>query len=80
MREPIDRMIGERVLLARRRRGLSQEALAAQTTIARSVIARLERGKQTVSAERLKALARALGVSADYLLGLADDKRDEEAA
>ena len=75
MREPIDPTIGERVLMLRRRQGLSQEVLASQTTMSRAVIARRERGKQTVSAERLRTLAQALGCSTDYLLSLTDTPR-----
>ena len=80
MREPIDPRIGERVLLARRRKGWNQGDLARKTTMSRTVISQLEKGRQQVSAERLRTLAQALGVSADYLLGLVGEEADEEDA
>jgi transcriptional regulator with XRE-family HTH domain len=66
----IDPTIGERVMLIRRRRGISQRALAAQAQMSTTALNRLERGLQSVWAERLATLARLLDVSADYLLGL----------
>src|SRR5207245_1614730 len=69
----IDATIGERVMLIRRRRGLSQRNLAARAQMSPTALNRLERGLQSVWAERLATLARILDVSADYLLGLQDD-------
>src|SRR5437879_13052325 len=69
----IDATIGERVMLIRRRRGLSQRDLAARGQMSPSALNRLERGLPSVWAERLAILARILDVSADYLLGLQDD-------
>ena len=69
----IDPTIGERVMLIRRRRGLSQRTLAARAQMSPTALNRLERGLQSVWAERLATLARILDVSADYLLGLHDN-------
>jgi transcriptional regulator with XRE-family HTH domain len=69
----IDPTIGERVMLIRRRRGISQRALAAKAQMSTTALNRLERGLQSVWAERLATLARLLDVSADYLLGLQND-------
>jgi transcriptional regulator with XRE-family HTH domain len=66
----IDPTIGERVMIIRRRHGISQRDLAARAQMSPTVLNRLERGLQCVSAERLATLARLLAVSADYLLGL----------
>ena len=71
----IDPTIGERVMLSRRRRALSQRDLAAQAHMSPTALNRLERGLQSVSAERLATLARILDVSADYLLGLREHAR-----
>ena len=62
----------ERLLLARRRRALSQEALADTTGLFKTDISKYERGQSLPTLPRLARLARALGVSADYLLGLKD--------
>ncbi len=69
----IDPTIGERVMIIRRRRGLSQRDLAARAQMSPTALNRLERGLQSVWAERLATLARILDVSADYLLALQDN-------
>jgi transcriptional regulator with XRE-family HTH domain len=66
----IDPTIGERLMLVRRRRGISQVALARAAGMSPTVVNRLERGLQCITAERLATLARLLNVDANYLLGL----------
>lgn len=65
--------IGRRVRRARRARDVTQSQLAVQTGLNVTTISRLENGtaKETY-AETIIALARGLGVSADYLLGLSE--------
>ena len=70
--EPKDPTIGERVMLTRRRRGLTQQALATRAQMSKTALNRFENGLQSVYVERLVTLARLLDVSADYLLGLQD--------
>lgn len=60
----------ERLLLARRRRGMSQEALAEKAGLFKTDISKYERGQSQPTLPRLRRLIEALGVSADYLLGL----------
>jgi transcriptional regulator with XRE-family HTH domain len=72
MMEPRDPTIGERVMVMRRRRGLTQQELATKAQMSKTALNRLENGLQSVYAERLATLARLLDVSADYLLGLHD--------
>src|SRR2546429_5820521 len=63
--------LGERVLIWRRRRNLTQQALAEAVGIAKNTIARLEQGGITdLRGQVIARLAQALGVSTDYLLGL----------
>lgn len=50
--------------------GLSQEALAARLGIRQTQVSAIEHGRTRVTADRLKALAQALGVTSDHLLGL----------
>jgi transcriptional regulator with XRE-family HTH domain len=64
------RQVGERVLLRRRQLHWTQRELASRVGCPWQVVSGLERGRQSVRAERLAALALALDVSADYLLGL----------
>jgi len=63
----------ERLLLSRRRAGVSQGELAKRTAMYASDISKMERGRMLPTAPRLRRLAEALGVSADYLLGLTND-------
>lgn len=59
----------------RRRRmalGLTLTQLSEQTQIPLQVLSRLEHGRQSIYVERLADLARFLGVSADFLIGLSD--------
>ena len=69
--------IGQRVLLRRRDLGLSQKDLAARCGFPYQVISGLERGRQSIYAERLGLLADALEVSADWLLGRLQDPHAE---
>jgi len=70
--------IGERVTVIRRRRGISQRELAKRALMSITVLNRLERGLQCVTAERIAMLARLLEVSANYLVGLQPEGPDAE--
>jgi transcriptional regulator with XRE-family HTH domain len=65
--------LGERVLIHRRRRNLTQKELAEAVGIAQNTIARLEQGNITdLRGQVIAKLALVLGVSTDHLLGLDD--------
>ena len=66
-------IVGERVLLLRRRARLSQPELAQQAAMSVTTLNRVENAHQSLYMEKLAALATALGTTADYLLGLSDD-------
>ena len=70
----------ERLLLARRRAGVSQGELAKRTGMYASDISKMERGRMLPTAPRLRRLAEALGVSADYLLGLQEESQTAPSA
>jgi transcriptional regulator with XRE-family HTH domain len=62
--------LGERVLLARRRRGWTQRELAVQAGLNPVTVARLERGRMPgLSVALAWRLAQALGCSLDTLAG-----------
>lgn len=62
--------LGERLLLARRRKGLSQGELSKQAHVDLSLISRIERGvKPSLTVEILGRLAQALELSPNDLLG-----------
>jgi transcriptional regulator with XRE-family HTH domain len=68
-----DPTIGHRIVETRERKGWKQKELATVAGIPVPTLNRIERGQQSLFAERVVTLAKALGVSADYLLGLIDD-------
>lgn len=53
--------IGYEIYLARKKKKLSQEALAKKVGTTQSVIARIEAGNENISLSRLQNLARAVG-------------------
>ena len=65
--------VGERLLKARKLRGISQLQLAAGTNNTRPLISMVEHGHSNLSVANLSAAAKALGVSTDYLCGLSSD-------
>jgi transcriptional regulator with XRE-family HTH domain len=73
MTRPIREIVGERVLLLRRRARLSQPELAQQAEMSVTTLNRVENAHQSLYMEKIAALATALGTTADYLLGLSDD-------
>ena len=70
-------MIGERLVAARKMRGLGQEALAAKMgdRYDRSMISKVETGRSNLLLDGLIQAAQALEVSADFLVGFTDDPR-----
>lgn len=62
--------LGERIAYYRKKSGFSQEALAERLHVSRQAISKWETGEATPDAERIIALAAALGISTDTpLLG-----------
>lgn len=60
--------IGERILLHRKRLGLSQEELAARLGVSRQAVSKWELGTSTPEPENIIALARIFGITTDELL------------
>ena len=60
--------LGERISYYRKQAGYSQEALAERLGVSRQAISKWETGEATPDAERIIALAAALGISTDTLL------------
>ena len=82
MTRPIREIVGERVLLRRRRARLSQPELAELADMSVTTLNRVENAHQSLYMEKIAALATALRTTADYLLGLSDDpeKASERSA
>lgn len=67
-------MFCERLRAARKRAKITQIQLSRMTMIDQAKVSRLETGGQEPSIAQLRALAVALSVSADWLIGLVDDQ------
>ena len=72
MKEFDRRVFGERLKQLRKDAGIGQNQLAEQLQLSNASISYWETGKQSPTAEAVFRLAVFFGVSADYLLGLAD--------
>ena len=70
------RLLAERLRTTREAQGFSQTALAERAALNLGNVNELELQRKTsVRADTIVALAEALGVSSDFLLGLSDDPR-----
>src|SRR5918994_6069591 len=69
--EPVDSRVRRRLRELRTERGLTLQQVADQAHLDISTLSRLESGKRRLALDHLPALAAALGVSADELLGAA---------
>ena len=70
---------GERLKQLRREKNLTQEQLADVFGIARNSIFSYETGRRIPDIEVLKSYAGYFGVTADYLLGISDNRTNETA-
>ncbi len=69
--EPVDVRVRRRLRELRTERGLTLQQVAERASIDVSTLSRLESGKRRLALDHIPALATALGVSADRLLGSA---------
>ena len=73
--------VGSRIKRAREQAGMTQAELAEKACVKQARISLWESGKrQQMSLEHLRSIARALGVSADFLIGTWEDLQEEAAA
>lgn len=68
----VKEIFAERVKVARRGKGLSQDALAKTIGATKPYISGIELGRRTTTIEKLVELADVLEVSIDYLCGRTD--------
>jgi len=71
---------GDRLIAAREARGLNQTELAKLTGLQPAAIGHFERNRRKPSFANIRVLAKALGVTADYLLGRAEDMKGATTA
>lgn len=60
---------GETVRALRKRRGLSQEELAARAGVHRTYVGMIERAEKNITLENIEKIAKALGVRIEELFG-----------
>ena len=73
--------LGGKIKRAREQSGMTQAELAKKAGVKQARISLWESGKrQQMSLENLRSIARALGVSADYIIGTWEDLEEEAAA
>jgi transcriptional regulator with XRE-family HTH domain len=73
MARSVREIVGERLVLLRRRKGWTQPELAREAGMSITTLNRVENAHTSLTMEKVAALARVLGTSADYLLGLTDE-------
>ena len=72
-------VLGARIAALRRKAGLSQAELASRLQISASAMGMYEQGRREPSAQMLVTLAKALGVTTDYLLtGTSNGEQEED--
>jgi len=72
--------LGDRIRMHRARLRLSQTDLAKRIGISLTSMSAMEAGHTDPRASRIKALAKVLGVSTDYLLGCEDEESEKVPA
>ena len=68
-------LFAERLLALRKERGEKQEELAQLLGVSRPQVSEMEQGNKGTSLERFALLCDHFNVTADYLLGLTDERR-----
>lgn len=68
--DTFNRGLGQRILAARKRKGMNQRRLAELLDLGRTSVVMIEKGEQRVHAHLLVKLAPALGVRVNDLLGV----------
>lgn len=65
----------QRIQLLRKERGEKQEDLAGVIGVSSAQVSEMERMRKTTTVEKLAAICEHYNVSADYLLGLTEERR-----
>ena len=69
------KIFAERLYELRRQHKETQDDLGAVISIGRTAVSEIECGRRTTTAEKISLICRHYHVSADYLLGLSDDRQ-----
>lgn len=68
--------IGKRMVVQRKRLGLTQEQVAELADVSPQLISNAENGERAISCDKLYRISKALNVSADYLLSGEINEKD----
>ena len=68
-------LFAERLLALRKEAGETQEDIAVLLDVKRTQVSEMERARKTTTVEKLSLLCDHFNVTADYLLGLTDERR-----
>ena len=77
MARTLREIVGERIVLLRRRKGWTQPQLALKAGMGITTLNRVENAHASMTMEKVVALATILETSTDYLLGLSDDPGED---
>ena len=69
--------VGKRILENRKKQGMTREQLSERSGLAVQSLVKIETGSRDFRISTLISLARGLGMSADYLLGLSECDDDD---
>ena len=72
-------IFSQRLQTLRKSAGENQETLGAVIGIGKTGVSEMENGRKTTTLEKLAVICRYYNVSADYLLGLTDEKRPPDS-
>lgn len=74
-------VLSQRLAIKRQEKGWSQRELARQAGVSHTIIADVEKGTgRAMSIDAARKIARALGVSVDYLIGTFEEAEDADLA
>ncbi|GJD96247.1 helix-turn-helix domain-containing protein [Methylobacterium iners] len=76
----VDRTVGQRIRALRESKGISQTTLATAIGVSFQQVQKYEKGRNRVSASRLRGLARALGIPVSMLFDDDDPEGDTSEA
>lgn len=70
--EALRKLIGSRIALARKAKGLKQNDLATALGVHKQTVSRWETGARTPNGEEIRQIVETCGCTADFLLGFSD--------
>ncbi|EJS63467.1 helix-turn-helix domain-containing protein [Bacillus cereus] len=76
----MENIIGKRIKEIRMSLGYTQQQFADSVDISKPMVSYIESGKKTPSRETVSKISNLANVSTDYIVGLSDNKNNEESS